>query len=260
MRAVNLIPADRRERSVGYANRSSGVAYAVLGVFALLALMALLYGVAKHDVTSKEAEATRYEAEAARVQAQATSLAPYKTFVAMREGREDAVRELVDTRFDWAHSLAEFGRVLPPGTAISSLEGCITPPSTTAGGGGEGASCGSSSSGAGGKSASVSSATPAGSVPHFTISGCATSQSTVARMLADLRLIDGVSSAELESATKSGTGGGGGGGGANAGCQNGQVSFGAKVAFQPLPSPPSGSSAKTVPAASESHAGSGRPE
>lgn len=257
MRAVNLIPENQRERSTGFANRSNGVVYVVLGVIAVLALMVGLYGKARHEVSSKEAEVTHYEAEAQRVQAQATSLAPYKTFIAMREGREDAVRELVDTRFDWSHALAEFGRVLPPGTSVTALEGCVAPP-TKSGSSGEG--CGGSSGGSGSKSSSaVTSATPAGSIPKFTIAGCATSQSVVSRMLSDLRLMDGVASAELQSASKSGAGGGSGGGT----CQGNLVSFGAKVEFQPIPSPPSSgssgsssSSSKTVPASSTSGSGS----
>ena len=51
---------------------------------------------------------------------------------------------------------------------------------------------------------SVSSATPAGSVPTFTLSGCATSQKAVAQMLQRLRLIDGVSEVTLQSSTKRG--------------------------------------------------------
>ena len=259
MRAVNLIPENQRERTTGFANRSNGVVYVVLGVIALLALMVGLYGKARHEVSSKEAEVTHYEAEAQRVQAQATSLAPYKTFIAMREGREDAVRELVDTRFDWSHALAEFGRVLPPGTSVTALEGCVSPPTKSGSSGGEGCASGSSG-GSGSKSAStVTSATPAGSVPKFTIAGCARSQSVVSRMLSDLRLMDGVASAELQSASKSGAGGGSGGGT----CQGNLVSFGAKVEFQPIPSPPSGgssgsssSSSKTVPASSTSGSGS----
>ena len=262
MRAVNLIPDDQRERSSGFANRSNGAVYIVLGMVAGLALLAFLYGVAKHEVSSKEAEVTRYEAEASRIQAQATRLSPYKTFVAMREGRETAVRELVDTRFDWSHALAEFGRVMPSGTAISLIEGCVAPVSKTggssegcssSGGGGSSSSSSSSSKGA----SAVTSATPAGSVPKFVLSGCAKNQSTVARMLSDLRLIDGVQSAELQSA------GSGASGGSN--CQGSLVSFGVHVTFQPLPTPPSSSSSsssssKAVPASNNDSGTTGSPE
>ncbi len=53
-----------------------------------------------------------------------------------------------------------------------------------------------------GGSAAVTSATPPGSVPTFTLSGCATSQSEVAQTLDRLRLIDGVSEVTLQSSTK----------------------------------------------------------
>jgi Tfp pilus assembly protein PilN len=247
MRAVNLIPSEQRERTSGYANRSQGVAYVLLGMLAGVAVLALLYGVASHQVSSKEAEVAHYEAEAQRVQAEASSLAPYKSFVAMREGREKAVRELVDSRFDWAHALSELGRVLPPGTSVSSLEGCVSGGSPSGGGEGGcgGASAAASSSSSKSASASaVTSATPPGSVPHFTLAGCASSQSTVARMLTDLRLIDGVSEAELQSSSKSGSGAGGKGGS----CATGDVSYSAKLVFQPLPTPPAGApSAREAP-------------
>jgi Tfp pilus assembly protein PilN len=256
MRAVNLIPENQRERTTGFANRSHGAVYIFLGLVGCVALLVALYGMARHEVSSKEAEVVRYEAEAAHIEAQASSLAPYKTFIAMREGREDAVRELVDTRFDWSHALAEFGRVLPPGTSINSLEGCVSAPTKAGSGASEGCSSGSGGGSSSKSSSGVTSATPAGSVPRFTISGCATSQSAVSRALADLRLIDGVSSAELQSSAK---GAGGGSGGSSGNCQSGLVAFGARVEFQPLPTPPSGgsssSSSKTVPASSTSGSG-----
>ena len=249
MKAVNLIPAEQRERAGGYANRSGGVAYVFLGVLAVLALMALLYGVARHNVSNKQSEAAKLQQEAQQVQAQATTLSPYKTFISIRESREKTVRELVDSRFDWAHVLSELGRVLPVGVSIGSMEGCVTQPSTT---GAAETSC--SSGAASAKSAaSTGSATPAGSIPHFTISGCALTQSIVARMLTDLKLIDGAKEVELASAAKSGTNAAGGAGSGGANCPKGNVSYSARLTFLPLPSPPPApaappAGAKSVPA------------
>ena len=48
----------------------------------------------------------------------------------------------------------------------------------------------------------MTSATPPGSVPTFTLTGCATSQTAVAQTLERLRLIDGVSEVTLQSSTK----------------------------------------------------------
>ena len=51
----------------------------------------------------------------------------------------------------------------------------------------------------------MSSATPPGTTPTFTLAGCATSQTVVAQMLVRLRLISGVSNVALQSSTKAGS-------------------------------------------------------
>ena len=53
MRAVNLIPAEQRGGASVGAGRSQGAAYAVLGLVAGLAVMVVLYGIARHQVTSR---------------------------------------------------------------------------------------------------------------------------------------------------------------------------------------------------------------
>lgn len=234
MRAVNLIPAEQRVHSGGLANRSEGVAHIVLGMLAGIALLALVYGGAKHDVTSKENEATRLEAQAQTTQQEASGLSQYKSFVSLREAREHAIVGLINARFDWAHSLSELGRVLPPGSTVATLQGSV---------GATGAS-GSSSSSSKASANAVTSATPAGAVPTLTISGCATSQSTVAQILTRLRLIDGVNNVELHSSVQSKTGSASGG--ASAGCPAGAPAYSAEVTFEPLPSGPT--SVPTKPA------------
>src|SRR6185312_8001090 len=125
------------------------------------------------------------------------------SFVSLRQQREQAVTELVNTRFDWAHAFHELGRVLTTQTSITSLEGQVgtaatgttpapTPPPASSSSSSTAASSSSSSSSTAAAASPVSSATPAGSVPTFTVSGCATSQKAVAQMLQRLRLIDGV--------------------------------------------------------------------
>ncbi len=130
--------------------------------------------------------------------------------MALREQRVQAVSQLVDSRFDWAHAFHELGRVLPRDVSLASLSGTIG--STTGAAGGAGKSS-SATSAAASTSATVASATPPGSVPTFTLSGCATSQTEVALTLDRLRLIDGVSEVTLQSSTKTTGGGSGGSGG-----------------------------------------------
>ena len=210
MRAVNLIPSEQRAGASVGVGRSEGAAYAVLAVVAGLALLALLYGSARHQISSRRAEAASLTAEAHQAQAAAEQLAPYTSFIALREQRTQAVAGLAESRFDWAHAFHEFGRVLPRGTTISALGGTIA-----------GASSSSTSASTG--------ATPAGSIPTFTVTGCATSQPTVALALQRLRLIDGVKEVTLQSSTSAS-------GPASSGtCSGHDANFAATVVFDPLP-------------------------
>jgi hypothetical protein len=223
VRAVNLIPADQRRGMGRGPARSGGGAYAVLALLGGLAVCALAYGIAHHQVSTRSAQAKGLAARAQASQARAALLAPYTSFIALREQRTQAVLGIVNSRFDWAHALHELGRVLPPGASITSVTGTVgstASPASTAG-------AATAKPGASGVSA-----TPPGSVPTVTIAGCAISQSEVALTLDRLRLIDGVSEVTLTSSGKS-TSSGAGGGGA---CPNGDPSYLAQVLFAPLPS------------------------
>jgi hypothetical protein len=258
MRAVNLIPAEQRGGGSVGVGRSGGGAYAVMVLLAGLAVLAFFYGTAHHQISSRRAQAASLTTQAAQAQAAATSLAPYATFISLREARMQAVSQLVNSRFDWAHAFHELGRVLPPGQiSISSLSGAVgsttrtaaaapvAPAAPTAGATASPAAGTTASSPAGSAAASsVASATPPGAVPSFTLSGCATSQPAVAVMLERLRLIDGVSEVVLQSSTKSAPGASTGGSGG--GCPASAATFTVEVNFDPLPTASAVSSATKV--------------
>jgi Tfp pilus assembly protein PilN len=233
MRAVNLIPSEHRS-GAAVGSRSEGAVFAVLGLLAGLVVLAGVYGLAHHELSSRRAEAAELTARAQQVQAQAAELASYTSFVSMREQRLQAISQLVGSRFDWASAMGELSRVLPADVALSSLQGTIgstsgTSSSTTS------SSSSSSSTTTAGAGAAISSATPPGMVPTVTLSGCASSQSVVAQTLVRLRLMSGVSAVELLSSTKSSSGGGSGASGT---CPDGYPVFSAQVTFEPLPAPP----------------------
>jgi Tfp pilus assembly protein PilN len=237
MRAFNLIPADERGGTGSGTGKSAGGAFVVLGLLGVLAIFALLYGEARHQISSQRSEVATLTAQAEGAQAQAARLAPYTSFMALHEQRVQAVDQLVDSRFDWAHAFHEFGRVLPKDASLASISGTIgaataTPASATP--------AATPSAAGATAAATVASATPPGSVPTFTLSGCATSQAEVALTIDHLRLIDGVSEVTLQSSTK-GTGGGGG-------CAGSDPVFAMQVAFEPLPSVSPTSSTSTTAA------------
>jgi hypothetical protein len=246
MRAVNLIPGEERASTKMDAGRAGGGVYAVFAILGGLAVMALLYGLSAHRISSGKAQVASLNERAQQVQARAAALAPYTSFAAMREQRAQDVATLVNSRFDWAQAFHELARVLPANISLSSLDGQISAARETSAGAASTASSSGSSSvssgpaGASGASAAasspVSSTTPPGSVPTFTLAGCTTSQTAVAVMLDRLRLINGAEEVTLQSATKSSSAGGGGG---NSGhCGESAVTFAATITFDALPSVP----------------------
>jgi len=262
MRAFNLIPADERGGGVGVsAGKSGGSAFVVLGV---LAIFALLYGQASRQISSQTAKIATLDTQAQAAQAQAAKLESYVSFKTMQEQRVQAVDQLVASRFDWPHAFHELGRVLPPGqVSLNSLTGTIgsgtgSPAAgadTAAGAsskaaGATGASTPAAGSSSAATASSVSSATPAGSVPTFTLAGCATSQSMVALTLDRLRLIDGVSEVTLQSSTQTAKTGASSGSGGSGGCPG--ATFAMQITFDPLPSASATSSPSATPAATPS--------
>jgi hypothetical protein len=262
MRAFNLIPADERGGGGVSAGKSGGSAFVVLGLLGVLAIFALLYGQASRQISSQKSKIATLNTQAQAAQAQAARLAPYVSFKTLHEQRVQAVDQLVDSRFDWAHAFHELGRVLPVEVALTSLSGTIGSGSgstsagaDTAAGASKAASAATgattaaagSSSAATASSTSVASATPPGSVPTFTLSGCATSQAAVALTLERLRLIDGVSDVTLQSSTKTPGASSSGSGGV---CK-GPV-FAMQITFDPLPSTSVTSSPSTTPTATPS--------
>jgi type IV pilus assembly protein PilM len=203
--SVNVLPPEER-RAAGTAGRSEGAVYAVLGVMALALVLLTVSVLAKNGVADKETKLAKVESEANGTEQVAKSLASYTEFAALREKRVETVRQIAGSRFDWAHALGEVSRTIPKDAWLVSLTGTVT--AEGSGGGG----------------------TLRGAIPQPAISviGCTTSQAAVARVMANLRRIDGVERVSLESSEKltgesGGATGGTGGekGGSKTDCRNG---------------------------------------
>lgn len=233
MRAINLIPPEQRDGAGGIAGRSGGAALLVLALLAGLAILAFLYGNAKHEISSKRSELTTINSEVIADRAEVSRLAPYASFISMANQRAQDISQLVASRFDWTHAFNELGRVLPRTASLSSLHGQI------GSGGGSGSATRSTSGGTAAPGATSS--TPPGSTPTFQLTGCATSQSEVANTLQRLQLMDGATEVTLQNSAKSSgsSSSAGEGHAASSGpCPPGSPTFSATVAFAPLPTPP----------------------
>jgi Tfp pilus assembly protein PilN len=183
MRAVNLIPTDQQRGAGGAAGKSGGGAYILLGALALCVALASAYVVSGRSVNDKKAELARITQEATAAEQKAQTLQSYTKFSSISAKRVETVTQLAASRFDWSHSLREVARVLPTNAWLTSLTG-TTSPTVSVGGGGGG---------------SLRSAL---AVPAIEVQGCTTSQASVAKLMARLRLIDGVQRVSLEDSTK----------------------------------------------------------
>jgi Tfp pilus assembly protein PilN len=147
----------------------------VLGVLA--ACVAGVAGVVLTDNTIKQhnADLDRVAQEQQALQAQVAKLKPFADFDAAAKARVQTVRDLAGSRFDWEQALRDLSRAIPQDVSLRQLNGDI-------------------SRDAGGQSAALRSAI---SAPAITIQGCAPGQTQVARMMARLRDIDGVTRVSL---------------------------------------------------------------
>jgi Tfp pilus assembly protein PilN len=243
MRAVNLIPADERSGAGGAAGRSGGAAYVLIAVLGLLVVMAAAYATAGKTIKSRTNELASVRSQADSAEATATQLVAYTQFADMRTKRVQTVRSIADSRFDWSQTLHEIARVIPSNVWLTSLSGTVTAGAKSAGGGG-------SSTGA------LRSDLP---LPAVEIVGCTTTQNNVARMMARMRLIDGVQRVSLGSATKgnddvpssgsSGSGDAASGGGNSGDCRGASSKFPQfeMVVFFTAPATPSAAATTTPP-------------
>jgi len=188
MRAVNLLPPDLRRASPKAApaaprEKVEGIgAYLVLGALALCVAALATYVMTTNTVKQKQADLEQITADASTAAQQAAKLKPYADYEAMANGRVETVRGLAAARFDWEQALRHISRAMPADVKLQSLTGDMGLPGTSSGG-----------------------ADPLrGSIqaPAITLTGCATSQPSVARMMARLRAVAGVTRVSLSKSEK----------------------------------------------------------
>jgi Tfp pilus assembly protein PilN len=193
MRAVNLLPSDLRGTAPAAApsarperERTEGIgAYVVLGALALCVAMLAVYVLASNAVKQKQTDLTAVTAEADAATQAAARLKPYADFEAEANARVATVRGLAAARFDWEQALRDLSRSIPGDVKLQSLNGDMGLAGT---GGGSGDPL-------------------RGSIqaPAISLAGCAASQPGVARLMARLRAVDGVTRVSLSKSEKSGS-------------------------------------------------------
>jgi Tfp pilus assembly protein PilN len=188
MNAVNLIPADRRKRSVSVP--VSPLTLGVIGGLVVVLIAAVLYAFALNDVRSRKSELSRVTANAASWQAAASSYASYVTAAQQQKQQLTDIRQLVTGRFPWSLLLSQIGGVMPDDAALTSLQ--ATSPATAA-----------AASPASPATAATGASSP--TTQPIQIAGCAASESAVAATMVALGRVQGVSSVQLASTNGSAT-------------------------------------------------------
>jgi Tfp pilus assembly protein PilN len=200
VRAVNLLPTDLRGASKATAERGAGPeasggagAFVVLGVLAACVAGTAGYVLTENTIKQNRADLAQVTARQQTLQAQATKLKPYADFDTNAKARVQTVRDIAGSRFDWEQALRDLSRAIPSDVTLKSLSGDV-----------------SAGSGAGGGALRGAVAAPA-----ITLTGCTTGQTQVARLMARLHDVDGVTRVSLSKSdnekvdSTAGTSGGG---------------------------------------------------
>ena len=196
MRAVNLLPPDIRggspkpaaELAAGPEAKGGGAGpFVVLGVLAACVAGTAAYVLTNNTIEQSKSDLASVTAQQQTVQAKAAALKPYADYQAMANSRLETVRDLAGRRFDWEQALRDLSRAIPANVTLSSLNGDL------------GAGSGSSASPSGGSSLRASIDAPA-----ISLQGCTSDQRSVARLMARLRSVDGVTRVSLSKSAKSG--------------------------------------------------------
>lgn len=243
MRAVNLIPADARGRG---RNRgpSTGMqvpVYVLLGFLAAAVVLVTLYVLANNSIVTRTAALNSLKVQVAQEQAAVARLGEFTKFSALAQTRVGTVTAIAQARFDWHAALSDLSKVVPANTSLQSLTGTVAP-GASAGGGGAGG-------GTGGLRSDVS-------APAFELSGCTRTQDDVARLISQLRLINGVTRVSFANSQESaGAVSSPASGGSSQGCGSGPT-FNLVVFFQPVANAgPSGVTSVATPASTTTTTG-----
>jgi Tfp pilus assembly protein PilN len=220
MRAVNLIPADARggSSSRGPATGMQVPVYVLLGFLAAAVALVTLYVLTNNSITSRTAKLGNLKTEVTQEQAAVARLGEFTKFAQLAQTRISTVHSIAAARFDWHTALSDLSKVVPANTTLQSIVGTVVP----------GANSGGSGSGGTG---SIRSAITA---PAFELSGCTGSQDDVAKLLSQLRLINGVTRVTISDSQMSNTPSAPTTGSTSQGCGANAPTFDLVVFFQPV--------------------------
>jgi Tfp pilus assembly protein PilN len=188
--------------------------YVLLGFLAAALALVTLYVLANNSISSRTATLNNLKTEVTQEQATMVRLGEFTKFASLAQTRISTVRSIAAARFDWHAALSDLAKVVPANTTLQSVNGTVVP--------------GASAGGSGGGGALRSDVT----APAFELTGCTASQDDVARLISQLRLINGVTRVTFSNSQASGSGGSSSS--SSQGCGANGPTFDLIVFFQPV--------------------------
>lgn len=185
MKAVNLLPTELRgaapapAKPAAVQHSGGSGAYVVLGALALSVAGLAGWVLTGNSIEQREAELAAIAERQQAAQARAAQLKPYADFAAVATERLSTVQQLAGSRFRWELALRDISYALPTDVTVKSVDGSIA-------------------TGSGG----TSPLRGAIASPAVELTGCATDQRSVARMMARLRAVNGVTRVSLSRSDK----------------------------------------------------------
>ena len=184
MRPVNLIPQEDR-RGGKAPLRTGPLPYAIVAFLLLAVGVVTLLVLTGNKIADRKAEVASLQSQVDATQARVDQLSTYTNFADLQQARQETVASLATSRFDWERALHELALVLPDDVWLISM---------------------TASAGMDPSSSTSSSTTAVDGVtgPSLDISGCASGHEAVAKFLAALRDVDGVTRVTVLSSDRPG--------------------------------------------------------
>lgn len=184
MRPVNLIPQEDR-RGGKAPLRTGALPYAIVAFLLLAVGVVTLLVLTGNKIADRKAEAASLQSQVDATQARADQLSTYTNFADLQQARQETVASLATSRFDWERALHELALVLPDDVWLTSMTAsAATDPSSS--------------------TSSSTTAVDGVTGPSLDISGCASGHEAVAKFLAALRDVDGVTRVTVLSSDRPG--------------------------------------------------------
>jgi Tfp pilus assembly protein PilN len=184
VRPVNLIPQEDR-RGGKAPLRTGPLSYAIVAILVLAVGVVTLLALTGNKIADRKAEVASLQSQVDATQARADQLSTYTNFADLQQARQETVASLATSRFDWERALHALALVLPDDVWLISMTAtAATDPSSS--------------------TSSSTTAVDGVTGPSLDINGCASGHEAVAKFLAALRDVDGVTRVTVLSSDRPG--------------------------------------------------------